>query len=769
MSAPLRLKERYELREMLGQGGMGIVYKAYDSLMLRDVALKTLRDVTGPKELELFQRERRVLATLCHPNIVEIFDIGEFEEDGDTKPFFVMPLLRGQPLERLIAESEEPLSLDRSVEIITQTCRGLHAAHESGLIHRDLKPSNIFVMEDDSVKIIDFGVAHVADANATRSIRGTLLYMAPERLQMKRASLLSDIFSLGVVCYEVFVRRKPFARPTERQIAQAILHEFPAAASEFNPAVNDALSRTINKAMAKLPEHRFSSARDFADTVRKAIRNTPIEYFDFTLIKPRLDLAENAFGKDEFAVVRNVLSELKEEGHLDPAIIALERRTEQGEKQRAIRALLEDARLRAQQNDHAAAMQKVDEVLQIDPGNAAAAGLKVAIEQQRLQRRIDDCLATARRHLAQEEWGEARAAVETALALGPQESRALALRDEIDRGEAERLRVRQEEACRQSADAARTTTLEGATDVMATALISGAAVEGLGTQGANQTLRMDVRQPEPDLASPVPAGGRSDVVTAPVAAAEPRASAVIEEPAAITPLRRTEAVQTIGVEPRTAAPPENFVAHAQPAVLVAAAESEEPREVTPRHWTLPFAAAVLLLAALLGWFGYRRYSNQGRATNPSPQPQSQNGVPNRVEPSSRTETEVEHAVTPEGSSLGPSEPTAPSRAATEPGLRTAPPSRPTQAAVTSGTNAPAGLIEIQANVPQARITVDGKSESDWVTPKTLKVSAGSHQVEVSRPGYETQAEEINVPNGGKTATSFSLQPQSSKDRRSNEP
>src|SRR5260370_40394550 len=125
--------------------------------------------------LELFYKECDVLASMSHPNIVEIFDIGEFEEDGATKPYFVMPLLPGKTLDALIRARSSRLTVERSVEILCQTCRGLQAAHERGLVHRDLKPSNLFVMDDDSVKVIDFGVAHMADAHSTIGHRGTLL------------------------------------------------------------------------------------------------------------------------------------------------------------------------------------------------------------------------------------------------------------------------------------------------------------------------------------------------------------------------------------------------------------------------------------------------------------------------------------------------------------------------------------------------------------------------------------------------------------------
>src|SRR5579864_4166324 len=237
---PVRRKitDRYETLDILGKGGMGLVYKAYDAVVQREVALKTLRDSPSKLALDLFRKECGVLASMSHPNIVEIFDIGEFNEEGAVKPYFVMPLLPGVTLDQLIRTSSQRLSVDRTVEIMLQTCRGLHAAHERGLVHRDLKPNNIFVMPDDSVKIIDFGVAHMADLHATMTVKGgTLLYMAPEQIEMKPASPSSDIFALGVVAYETLTGRRPFGFSTEQEIIEAILHYIPPPASEVNPSI----------------------------------------------------------------------------------------------------------------------------------------------------------------------------------------------------------------------------------------------------------------------------------------------------------------------------------------------------------------------------------------------------------------------------------------------------------------------------------------------------------------------------------------------------
>jgi len=177
MTVPKILNDRYEVKARIGKGGMSEVYQAHDTRMGCDVAIKVMRDLAEPKAAELFEKEWKVLAGWDSPNVVTIFDRGEFQDQGVQKPFFVMPLLRGATLADLIASSSPRLTVERSVDIICQACRGLQAAHDRGLVHRDLKPSNIFVMEDDSVKVIDFGIVHMVDRRTTVLPIGTLLYM----------------------------------------------------------------------------------------------------------------------------------------------------------------------------------------------------------------------------------------------------------------------------------------------------------------------------------------------------------------------------------------------------------------------------------------------------------------------------------------------------------------------------------------------------------------------------------------------------------------
>ncbi len=376
---------------------------------------------------------------MSHPNIVEIFDIGEFEEDGKKKPYFVMPLLPGTTLEYFIRKASHRLTVERTIDIISQTCRGLQAAHERGLIHRDLKPSNIFVMEDDSVKIIDFGVAHMADAHTTRAQKGTLLYMSPEQL-----SPASDIFSLSVVCYEAMTGRNPFQRARADEVVEAILRQIPPLAAELNSTVSQPVSRVLHKAMAKQSWHRFASARDFGDTLNKALRNEPIEFFDPERTRPRLQRATKALEEGDFQFAGEILGELEAEGHMDDSIGSTRRRLDGAVRRKTLSQLLDAARARFEEEEDPLALQKLQEALQIEPDNAAALTLKSRIENRRSERQIDNWYRLARQHIDNHAYGHAREALQNVLQLRPQEARALQLLAEVDRQEQEYKKLRQE-------------------------------------------------------------------------------------------------------------------------------------------------------------------------------------------------------------------------------------------------------------------------------------------------------------------------------------
>src|SRR5450432_1379580 len=430
---PRKLAGRYEVRQVLGQGGMGLVYRAYDTVIRREVAVKTILDLPDPASAESFYKECDVLAGMSHPNIVEIFDIGEFEEEGKKKPYFVMPLLPGTTLEYFIRKASHRLTVERTIDIMAQACRGLQAAHERGLVHRDLKPSNIFVMEDDSVKIIDFGVAHMTDNHTTRGQKGTLLYMSPEQIEMKPLSALSDMFSLSVVCYEALTGRQPFQRARGDEIVDAILRQVPPPASELNPAVSESVSRVVHKGMAKQPWHRFASARDFADTLNKALRNETIEFFDPARTRPRLERATKALESGDFQFAGEILGELEAEGHIDPSMVALRHQLSIAIRRKTVAQLMDAAKARFDEEEDPMALQKLQELLQIEPEHAAALTLKRRIESRRSERQIEAWYKLARQHIDNHAYPHAREALQNVLQLKPSETQAHQLISEVDR------------------------------------------------------------------------------------------------------------------------------------------------------------------------------------------------------------------------------------------------------------------------------------------------------------------------------------------------
>lgn len=382
MLVPAKLKGRYEVREILGQGATGLVHKAFDLVTKREVVLKAIHSTPPRSALQLFYKQCEVLASIRHPNLVEILDTGEFEEEGGTRPYLVMPLLAGATLANLMRAPGAGLTVERTVDIVVQAGRGLQAAHARGAVHRDVRPSNIFVLDDGSAKLLDFGVAHLFDPHETAGPKGALAYMAPEQHQKKPATPLTDVFSLAVLCYEALTGRQPFERPTESEIIAAVQHFSPPLACEPNPAVGRSLSQVIHKGMAKEFRHRFSSAREFTETLQKALRNEPIEFLDPARIAPGLARASEALEQGDDQLAAKLLSELEAQGHRTPEILALRSRIDQAQRQQNLTRLLEMARARYEQGQYPLAQQKIQEVLKLDPANSAALALKAAMEKE---------------------------------------------------------------------------------------------------------------------------------------------------------------------------------------------------------------------------------------------------------------------------------------------------------------------------------------------------------------------------------------------------
>src|SRR3989441_3629383 len=436
--------ERYQIKEIIGEGGMGIVYRAVDLEMQSDVALKTIKEILDPQQIELFRRECTVLTRLRHPNVVDVLNFGIADDKGREKPFFVMPLLPGFTLDKVIRSHAARLTPDRVVDIITQTARGLQAAHDQGLVHRDVKPSNIFVLSDDSVKLIDFGVVHLTDQRSRTGFKGTLPYMSPEQLELNPPSAVSDVFSLAVVCYEALTRRRPFTGNNEDEIRQSILHFTPPPASELNPAVSLALSQVVHAAMAKQLWQRTSTARQFAEELQKALHGQPIDRFDPIRIEPRIARAQRALEASQYDFAAEILDEIEAEGHIHPTIRSLRRQIDQALRAKVAKQALESAQHRYAENEYQLALQKVDEVLRLDPGNAEVLALKSEIDSKHRNQQIENWFRLAKDHIQNFAYNHARQALQNVLRLNSTNTAAIGMLAEVDRREAEYLRERRE-------------------------------------------------------------------------------------------------------------------------------------------------------------------------------------------------------------------------------------------------------------------------------------------------------------------------------------
>lgn len=438
-----KTKSRYELQEKLGEGGMGAVWRAIDTVLNTDVALKILLDANDSTALKLFYEECHKQSALAHPNIVEIRDVGVLDEDGLQRPYLVMPLLRGATLASIIRSSPQPISTERCIDILSQVCRGLHAAHDAGLLHRDIKPSNLFVLEDDSVKIIDFGVAHRLDVSRTMSRKGTLIYMSPEQLSMKPLTRASDVFSLAVVCYEALTRKQPFLAASEEAVIEAIRSVNPPPVSSLNPKVSGAVSQVLCKAMAKNPAHRFSSAKEFGEYLRRAHYDEALTVFDPEKFAPRLEKAAEAYQQGNLEFAQELIDELESEGYITEQLESLATEVKTSVKKRTIERLLDSARARVQDGEYRLALQRVHEALQLEPRNEGALVLQHDIDARRAEADIVEWLRVGQQHLEKFSFSHARQAVHRILEVKPGEERALHFLSQVERRESEVQRIRE--------------------------------------------------------------------------------------------------------------------------------------------------------------------------------------------------------------------------------------------------------------------------------------------------------------------------------------
>ena len=426
MTAPnLKRIGKYEVVDLLGRGGMGLVYRAFDRQLNREVAIKTVTEgFTGdPEMMKRFYQEAAKTGVLRHPNIVTVYDLGE--QDGF--PYIVMEYLSGDPLDRLI-QSGKSQPLAYKLKILEQVCYALAYAHRNDVIHRDVKPANVIVQPDGTVKLLDFGIARQEkdESRLTRtgSVIGTLQYMAPERLRNAAFDGRSDIFSVGIMMFQLLTGQLPFTG--DYAIVHKILTERHPPLSQYFEKYPSALDAILDRALAKSPADRYSTADEMAADIGSIERDLRKEQ-----VAEWIEKAERLVQKQEFTTARDVLLEVL---RVDSQHTTARQMIAQVRQSLSVRARVEQIRQLKAQADEASADKRYDSAIHcleqacgLDPSSSELSDLLESTRQKkRRQELIDGYLRDADSARERGDLEAASAVIAKALELDRDDSRVRA-------------------------------------------------------------------------------------------------------------------------------------------------------------------------------------------------------------------------------------------------------------------------------------------------------------------------------------------------------
>ncbi|MFG2876056.1 protein kinase [Streptomyces sp. NPDC048337] len=272
---------RYQLRDLLGEGGMAAVYLAYDTALDRQVAIKTLHTELGREQSfrERFRREAQAVAKLSHTNIVSVFDTGEDEFDGAVMPYIVMEYVEGQPLGSVLQADIAQygaMPADKALKVTADVLAALETSHDMGLVHRDIKPGNVMMTKRGVVKVMDFGIARamqsgVTSMTQTGMVVGTPQYLSPEQALGRGVDARSDLYSVGIMLFQLLTGRIPFDADSPLAIAYAHVQEEPVAPSSINRSVTPAMDALVARALKKNPNERFPTAAAMGDEIARVL------------------------------------------------------------------------------------------------------------------------------------------------------------------------------------------------------------------------------------------------------------------------------------------------------------------------------------------------------------------------------------------------------------------------------------------------------------------------------------------------------------------
>ncbi|MFQ5603607.1 MAG: protein kinase [bacterium] len=382
---------KYKILEVLGEGGMGVVYKAFDPLMEREVAIKVLLESAFkiPEYKERFYREARSAGKLSHHNITIVHDLGEI----DGKPYIVMEYLAGTDL-RAIIKSKKPVSLLDKIDYAIQICQGLAYSHSRNIIHRDIKPENIRILTDGKVKIMDFGIAKPLSSKMTQTgmVMGTPHYMSPEQIQCEKVEKASDVFSFGVLFYELLTSRLPFPGDSPTTVTHKIVHEKPQPLGDLEIKNQSLIANIIQKCLQKNPSKRYLGFLDISKDLEK------VKQVLYTVEKKRIDQIQTRQWK-------------------------------------SIQKQLKSARKAVKKQQYQQAETLLTSILQMDPQNATAlelmAGVNESLQTAAEKQQIAELLHACKMDIDNRKFPHAQKKITRILAQQPNHSEALSLKQRI--------------------------------------------------------------------------------------------------------------------------------------------------------------------------------------------------------------------------------------------------------------------------------------------------------------------------------------------------
>ncbi len=437
---------KYLVVDVIGSGGMGIVYRARDAALNRTVAIKMLkRTGAGDGKISLmeqfFDRELRATASLQHKNIVTVYESGE--QDGN--PYLVMECLDGEPVSRVINE-RRPMALVDKLELFVQVCDGLQHAHDRKpqVIHRDIKPANVILLKDGTVKIVDFGIARVVGIETstlqTGQLLGSLSYLSPEQINSVPIDARTDIFSAGVMLYELLTYTLPFKGSEPAAVFVKILREEPAPLAEYLSDVPPNLQACVSKALAKKTHDRYQTAEELGFDllqIQKKIKQGMAAEF--------MQRAESAMHRGDLERVKLHLQEiLRLDRHHDQAnrmLADVRKAIQENQRSAQIVQMRSQAQVALAGQQYEEALACAEQALQLDPADHESVVLREEIQEAiSVSKAVRDSLRRAESALYAGDFDEAREAVDAALRLDPDGAEAQALANIIDKELSERSR-----------------------------------------------------------------------------------------------------------------------------------------------------------------------------------------------------------------------------------------------------------------------------------------------------------------------------------------